>query len=87
MQRYTSRAAALVAARSVLGSGRLAGMPASPALLSAVTFPAGSWRLASDVEKGGSEQSNPNRPSAVAWARGAAGKSIPEMSEREQSAP
>jgi hypothetical protein len=82
MQRYTSRAAALVAARNVLGSGRLAGMPASPALLSAVTFPAGSWRLASDVQKGGSEPSNPNRPSAAAWADAAAGKSIPEMERK-----
>jgi hypothetical protein len=48
MQRYTSRVAALVAARSVLGSGRLVGMPASPALSSAVTFPAGSCGVASN---------------------------------------
>jgi hypothetical protein len=81
MQRYTSRAAALVAARSVLGFGRLVGMP-SPALFSAVMFPAGSWRLASDVE-GGSEQSNPNRPSAVAWVGGAAGKNVPEAGRKK----
>jgi hypothetical protein len=83
MQRYTSRAAALVAARSVLGSGGLAGTPASPALLSAVMFPAGSWRLASDVEKGGSEQPNPNRPSAGAWVGGAAGRNIPEAGRKK----
>jgi hypothetical protein len=85
MQRYTSRAAALVAARSVLGSGRLAGMPASPALLSAVTFPAGSCGLASNVGNGGSAQSNPNRPSAVAWADVAPlARASQRLSERKQ---